>query len=286
METRVTIRVEARAQGRLYVLLHLDAGRLTAEEAARILGPSVRQVRRLLATFRGEGLAGLVHGNAGRTPGHRTPDDLRDRLVGLAHTTSEGVNRAHLAELLTEREGSRSRGRRRPAQRGREMRDAAASRLAGRVRSARVRVGHDPRGIGTSGALRREQSSSTLLDMRYKVIALLVVAFAVAIIGADAVIPGTPVHLLTSDGNDCYLNFVEGDLSTDPVAGTAISDGGHRMVVMWPAGYTGQQSLLGSITVFNNWGQPVAKTGTHIHLNGAQLNHTEDVWLGCLMVEL
>jgi transposase len=105
METRDTIRVDARAQRRLYVLQHLDAGRITADEAARILGLSVRQVRRLLATFRTDGLAGLVHGNAGRTPGHRTPDDLRDRLVELARTTYAGVNRAHLAELLAEREG-------------------------------------------------------------------------------------------------------------------------------------------------------------------------------------
>jgi transposase len=105
METRDTIRVDARAQRRLYVLQHLDAGRVTADEAARILGLSVRQVRRLLATFRSDGLAGLVHGNAGRAPGHRTPDGLRDRLVELARTTYAGVNRAHLAELLAEREG-------------------------------------------------------------------------------------------------------------------------------------------------------------------------------------
>jgi transposase len=105
METRDTIRVDARAQRRLYVLQHLDAGRITADEAARILGLSVRQVRRLLATFRADGLAGLVHGNAGRAPGHRTPDDLRDRLVELARTAYAGVNRAHLAELLAEREG-------------------------------------------------------------------------------------------------------------------------------------------------------------------------------------
>ena len=105
METRDTFKVDARAQRRLYVLQHLDAGRITADEAARILGLSVRQVRRLLATFRTEGLAGLVHGNTGRVPGHRTPDDLRDRLVELARTTYAGVNRAHLAELLAEREG-------------------------------------------------------------------------------------------------------------------------------------------------------------------------------------
>ncbi len=104
METRETIIVDARAQRRLYVLQHLDAGRISADEAGRILELSVRQVRRLLATYRGDGLAGLVHGNRGRAPGHRTPDELRERLVELARTTYAGVNRAHLAELLAERE--------------------------------------------------------------------------------------------------------------------------------------------------------------------------------------
>jgi predicted DNA-binding transcriptional regulator YafY len=51
METRETITVDARAQRRLVVLQHLDAGRLTAEQAARMLELSVRQVRRPLASY-------------------------------------------------------------------------------------------------------------------------------------------------------------------------------------------------------------------------------------------
>jgi transposase len=105
MDKRGTITVDARAQRRLYVLQHLDAGRISAHEAARVLELSVRQVRRLLAVYRSDGLAGLVHGNHGRAPAHRTPDALRARLVALARTTYAGVNRTHLAELLEEREG-------------------------------------------------------------------------------------------------------------------------------------------------------------------------------------
>jgi transposase len=141
METRETITVDARAQRRLYVLQHLDAGRLTADQAAGVLELSVRQVRRLLASYRAGGLAGLVHGNRGRAPTHRTPDELRERLVGLARTTYAGVNRAHLADLLAEREGlaipertlrrildeegvAKARGRRRARHRGRRERMA------------------------------------------------------------------------------------------------------------------------------------------------------------------
>ena len=105
METTETITLDARAQHRLYVLNHVLTGGLTAEEAARILELSIRQVRRLLTRYRADGSAGLVHGNHDRTPAHRTPDAVRARIVELATTTYAGVNHAHLAELLAEREG-------------------------------------------------------------------------------------------------------------------------------------------------------------------------------------
>jgi transposase len=105
MDTKETVTLDARDRHRLFVLDHVRAGHLTAEEAARALRLSVRQVRRLLRGLREEGVAVLVHGNRGRSPAHRTPDTLRERLVGLATTTYAGVSRAHLAELLGEREG-------------------------------------------------------------------------------------------------------------------------------------------------------------------------------------
>jgi transposase len=105
MEKRETIALDGRTQQRLYVLNHVLAGELTADQAGRVLKLSVRQVRRLLDRYRADGAAGLVHGNRGRSPAHRTGDELRDRLVELATTTYAGVNRAHLAELLVEREG-------------------------------------------------------------------------------------------------------------------------------------------------------------------------------------
>lgn len=104
MDTRETITLDARAQHRLYVLNHVLTGGLTAEEAARVLELSIRQVRRLLRRYRADGSAGLVHGNRERTPGHRIPDVIRERVVELATTTYAGVNHTHLAELLAERE--------------------------------------------------------------------------------------------------------------------------------------------------------------------------------------
>ncbi|MEO7117867.1 MAG: ISNCY family transposase [Candidatus Limnocylindrales bacterium] len=105
METRETITLDARAQHRLYVLNHVLTGGLTAEEAARVLHLSVRQIRRLLRRYRDDGSAGLVHGNRDRAPAHRIPDTVRDRVIELATTRYAGVNHTHLAELLAEREG-------------------------------------------------------------------------------------------------------------------------------------------------------------------------------------
>ncbi len=105
METRETITLDARAQHRLYVLNHVLTGGLTADEAARVLHLSVRQVRRLLKRYRADDAAGLVHGNRERAPAQRIPDAIRERAVELATTTYAGVNHSHLAELLAEREG-------------------------------------------------------------------------------------------------------------------------------------------------------------------------------------
>jgi transposase len=95
---------DVRGLHRAYVLDHLVAGSLTLDEAARVLGLSTRQVRRLIVRHT-DGSAGLVHGNRGRPPVNRIEDQLRHRVVELATTTYAGVNHAHLAELLAEREG-------------------------------------------------------------------------------------------------------------------------------------------------------------------------------------
>jgi len=106
MATREAITLDGRAQRRLYVLNHVLAGELTAAEAAAFLGLSVRSVRRLLARYRSPGgVASLIHGNTGRVPANRLDPARRARLVELATTTYVGVNRAHLADLLAEREG-------------------------------------------------------------------------------------------------------------------------------------------------------------------------------------
>jgi hypothetical protein len=105
METRETIRLDARAQQRLGVLTHVLAGRLTAAEAAAYLRLSERQVRRLLAGLSGPRGAGvLVHGNTGRTPANRLDETRRDRIRELADGSLKGLDGNHMADVLAEEE--------------------------------------------------------------------------------------------------------------------------------------------------------------------------------------
>lgn len=102
---RETVTLNAREQQRTKVLNRVERGGLTGEEAAGLMGLSLRQVRRLLAAYRKEGVAALAHGNRGRSPVHRISEDTRKRVVALALGTYQGLNHHHLQELLAEREG-------------------------------------------------------------------------------------------------------------------------------------------------------------------------------------
>ena len=102
---RETVSLTAREQQRAMVLNQVQGGELTGSQAAELVGLSLRQVRRLLAAYREEGVAALAHGNRGRPPGHRLPEETRKRVVTLAQGPYNGFNHCHLQEVLAEREG-------------------------------------------------------------------------------------------------------------------------------------------------------------------------------------
>lgn len=79
-------------------------GRLTAEEAGRVLRRSVRQVFRLLKKLRGEGLKGLIHGNRGRRSSRRITDRICRRILFLVQDKLKDINDTHLKEILLREE--------------------------------------------------------------------------------------------------------------------------------------------------------------------------------------
>src|SRR5207244_9794163 len=102
MKDRVTL--TTREQKRVLVLQRMERAEMTAAEAATVLEVSVRQVRRLVAAYRQEGVAALAHGNRSRTPRHAVPPEVRAQVLALATTQYVGANFQHLRDLL-EQEG-------------------------------------------------------------------------------------------------------------------------------------------------------------------------------------
>ena len=99
-----TVSLSAKEQQRVMVLNQVQRGELTGGQAAELMRLSLRQVRRLLAGYRREGVAALAHGNRGRGPAHAIPEETRKRVVELAQDPYGGLNHCHLQELLVERE--------------------------------------------------------------------------------------------------------------------------------------------------------------------------------------
>lgn len=97
--------LKAKDEQRIEVLVRLEAGMLDVVAAARLMGVSERQVRRLRSAYREAGPRGVVHGNRGRPPAHAHDAEVRDTVRSLATGTYAGVNHTHLSELLREREG-------------------------------------------------------------------------------------------------------------------------------------------------------------------------------------
>jgi len=84
------------------ILTQLISGKITALEAAQLLGVTTRQVRRLRHRFTNEDLSVLVHGNTGRVPVNATERTLIERLRVVAGTDSiyHDFNISHLCEVL------------------------------------------------------------------------------------------------------------------------------------------------------------------------------------------
>ncbi len=88
------------------ILTRLETGAVDAGTAAAVLGVSPRQVRRLRARFRQQGMAAVIHGNRGRSPANRSAPAERERILTLAGPGGkyQDLNVCHLQELLAQEE--------------------------------------------------------------------------------------------------------------------------------------------------------------------------------------
>lgn len=92
-------------QKRLLVLNEVLAGRMTGQEAAEMLGVTLRHSRRLIAAYRREGAAALAHGNRGRPPANKLDGQVAETIIRLARSSYVDYNDSHFTEELAEQHG-------------------------------------------------------------------------------------------------------------------------------------------------------------------------------------
>jgi transposase len=88
--------------GRLETLVDLDAGRITAAQAARLIGVGERQVFRLLKAYRASGAEGLVSRRRGRPSNRRHPDAVREAALAAIRERYADFGPTLAAEKLAE----------------------------------------------------------------------------------------------------------------------------------------------------------------------------------------
>jgi hypothetical protein len=92
---------------RVGVIERVIEKRLTQHEAARVLGLTTRQVRRLCRVYERHGPGGLASKHRGRPSNRRLPSELRREALATVRSQYEGFGPTLAHEKLTERHGLR-----------------------------------------------------------------------------------------------------------------------------------------------------------------------------------
>jgi transposase len=96
--------VSQRQLQRMHVVRLTMEGRETVGRAAKLLGISPRQMKRLRRKMKEHGEGGLLHGNRGKTPWNKTVSEKIQQVLALARDRYRGLNDSHLTEKLKEKE--------------------------------------------------------------------------------------------------------------------------------------------------------------------------------------
>ena len=103
--TEGTLRMSIREHLRAEVCQQLLAKKISEQAAAKRLGVSTRQVRRLKKRLAQEGAAGIIHRLRGRPANRKTDADIQTQVGNLYRETYRGWNLAHFSEWLKAKHG-------------------------------------------------------------------------------------------------------------------------------------------------------------------------------------
>lgn len=96
------MRMSERQWRTLSLVQRVERGEISLVEAAASLGRTIRQMRRIRSRVAERGAGAVVHGNTGRSPGHRISAELRAKIVALRQGKYDGFNDHHFTEKLVE----------------------------------------------------------------------------------------------------------------------------------------------------------------------------------------
>ena len=100
-----TITLSQRELQKVRVMSLVEAGKITLREAAGKIGRSYRQAKRIWKRVKKEGVKGVLHGNMGKPSNHRTPEQVREKVLQLSRQRYGEFNDTHFTEKLLEQEG-------------------------------------------------------------------------------------------------------------------------------------------------------------------------------------
>ena len=98
------LRMSQKDLHRVHVVRLTVEGRETVGRAAKLLGISARQMKRLRRKMKQRGIDGLFHANRGKAAWNKTSTEKTKQVLALARGRYQGLNDSHLTEKLKEKE--------------------------------------------------------------------------------------------------------------------------------------------------------------------------------------
>lgn len=97
--------MDSKTQLTVDIITKVSEGKITINNAAKLLACSRRTIERYLNKYQKLGIMFAIHGNTGKTPANKTHADLKLQVQSLIKEKYYDVNLQHLAELLSLNEG-------------------------------------------------------------------------------------------------------------------------------------------------------------------------------------
>src|ERR1700756_5829142 len=98
------LRVSQKDLHRMHVVGLTMEGRETVGRAARLLGISPRQMKRLRRKMKERGIEGLLHARRGKAAWNKTGAEKIKQVLALGQGRYQGLNDSHLTEKFSEKE--------------------------------------------------------------------------------------------------------------------------------------------------------------------------------------